>query len=369
MRYFKIWLAVIVLAIALAGNSGAAEKVNINTANSDELQTLVGIGPSLAGKIIAYREANGPFRQIEDIMKVSGIKEGVFAGIKDFITVGSEAAANPDEADGDQNETAAHESPAAEIYSGPAALKRVPLREDLAVSAGRPRAATIHAPVAFQANLVKAGAAGKVNYCWAFGDGAGARGERASHVYQFPGRYVVIVKAKQNGLEATGRTTVEVTEPALRLERDRFGRETVTVTNQSETEVNLGDWSVVLGEWRQILPTDTILIGRGRVTIPLIASEQVLELRYPDGSVYATALSPALEAQVRRWRAELAQAQAELAALTRPTSAFGSEAVALPPETIATATVYNLAAAQIPKVIELAKPPSAWMRLINFFKK
>jgi len=62
--------------------------VNINTATSEELQALPGIGPKTAEKIVQYRTANGPFQKIEDIMKVKGIAQGKFAKIKDKITVG-----------------------------------------------------------------------------------------------------------------------------------------------------------------------------------------------------------------------------------------------------------------------------------------
>lgn len=61
--------------------------VNINTADKVQLMTLSGIGETRAEAIISYREANGGFRQIEDVMKVSGIKEGAFEKIKDQITV------------------------------------------------------------------------------------------------------------------------------------------------------------------------------------------------------------------------------------------------------------------------------------------
>lgn len=61
--------------------------VNINTASVSELTTVSGIGESRAQAIIAYREANGGFQTIEDIKKVDGIKDGLFAKIKDKITV------------------------------------------------------------------------------------------------------------------------------------------------------------------------------------------------------------------------------------------------------------------------------------------
>ena len=62
-------------------------KVNLNTASREELMTLSGIGESRADAIIRYREMYGGFKAIEDVMNVSGIKEGAFEKIKDSITV------------------------------------------------------------------------------------------------------------------------------------------------------------------------------------------------------------------------------------------------------------------------------------------
>lgn len=64
-----------------------AEKVNINTASQTELETLSGIGPSTAIKIIEYREENGKFKKIEDIKNVPGIGDAKFNNIKEEITV------------------------------------------------------------------------------------------------------------------------------------------------------------------------------------------------------------------------------------------------------------------------------------------
>lgn len=63
-------------------------RININTADEAQLTTLTGIGATRAQAIIAYREENGSFAAIEDIMNVQGIKEGTFAKIKDEIVVG-----------------------------------------------------------------------------------------------------------------------------------------------------------------------------------------------------------------------------------------------------------------------------------------
>ena len=62
-------------------------KVDINRADSSQLTTISGIGPSKAEAIIAYRQENGPFKKTEDITKVSGIGDATYQKIKDKITV------------------------------------------------------------------------------------------------------------------------------------------------------------------------------------------------------------------------------------------------------------------------------------------
>ena len=64
-----------------------SKKVNINTASKEELMTLPGIGESKALAIIAYRQKNGPFTSIEDIKKIEGIKDGVYAKVREYIEI------------------------------------------------------------------------------------------------------------------------------------------------------------------------------------------------------------------------------------------------------------------------------------------
>ena len=69
--------------------TSTSEVININTASIAELDTLPGIGPTTAQKIIDYREQNGPFLNTEDIINVPGIGPGTYERIKDLITVDS----------------------------------------------------------------------------------------------------------------------------------------------------------------------------------------------------------------------------------------------------------------------------------------
>ena len=63
------------------------DKVNINTASLEELQKLPRVGPKVAQRIVDFRKQNGAFKKIEELMKVRGIGEKIFAQMKDMLTV------------------------------------------------------------------------------------------------------------------------------------------------------------------------------------------------------------------------------------------------------------------------------------------
>lgn len=71
-------------AVKAASESGL---VNLNTADAERLQSLPGIGESRAADILSYRERNGGFKSVEEIMQVPGIKESIYEKIRDKITV------------------------------------------------------------------------------------------------------------------------------------------------------------------------------------------------------------------------------------------------------------------------------------------
>lgn len=73
--------------IALGCSALAFAKVNINTANADELTTLKGIGESKAALIIAYREEHGEFKSLDDLTKVKGIGEATLVRIREDISL------------------------------------------------------------------------------------------------------------------------------------------------------------------------------------------------------------------------------------------------------------------------------------------
>lgn len=69
----------------------AADSVNINSADAQALASLKGVGPAKAAAIIAYRDANGPFSSVEDLIQVRGIGEKTVETNKEMLSVSDEA--------------------------------------------------------------------------------------------------------------------------------------------------------------------------------------------------------------------------------------------------------------------------------------
>lgn len=94
-RTFALALGLVALlagaspASAEEGTAAPAKKsvVNLNQASADELARLPRVGPSLAGKIVAHREKNGPFKRAEDLMEVKGVGEKMFALLRPYLSV------------------------------------------------------------------------------------------------------------------------------------------------------------------------------------------------------------------------------------------------------------------------------------------
>jgi competence protein ComEA len=77
-----------------ATREATAPAVNLNSATVAELEGLPGIGPATAARIVEYRQKNGPFKRVEDLMNVKGIGEKSFLKLKPLLTVAAPRATN-----------------------------------------------------------------------------------------------------------------------------------------------------------------------------------------------------------------------------------------------------------------------------------
>jgi len=80
-----------------AAKTAATSIININTASAGELDGLPGVGAKTAARIVEYRQKNGPFKKVEELMNVRGVGEKNFLKLKSQITVGPAKADHPDE--------------------------------------------------------------------------------------------------------------------------------------------------------------------------------------------------------------------------------------------------------------------------------
>jgi competence protein ComEA len=86
----RIFIAAFAALLITTGSAFAADKININTANAEELQMLDGVGPATASAIIEYREANDGFDTVGELASVKGIGNKKLQSLSDDVTVSTE---------------------------------------------------------------------------------------------------------------------------------------------------------------------------------------------------------------------------------------------------------------------------------------
>lgn len=270
-----------------------AALVNINTASSAELDTLPGIGASRAADIIAYRNANGPFTAIEDIMDVSGIGEGIFDDIKDLITVG----AAPEEEDVEEEEEEPPETEVVEEKSeeesggGTAARVRLFEEDPLGLRVAHAAQVSVGQPVQFVATPSGLGDSElrTLRYTFNFGDGMSSDERTPVHRYLHPGTYVVVVSAERARHEAAVRSEITVLPLALSLGVSADGA--LLLHNDTLFEADVSDVALRVGEETFVLPEGTYLLPRASLALyPEVTGFKSVSTAFayaPDGDLLA----------------------------------------------------------------------------------
>ena len=287
-------------AIAWPAQLCAAELVNINTAGLSELETLPGVGPSIAQSIIDNR----PYAAIEEVSRASGIGEpgsSSYEKIKDLITVGGVVTQTQTVATSSMQTQTQSQNQAAGV--GPPAIT-VLITTDSRPMAGGGSYFIATAYGTEDSPLPSA------RYLWNFGDGSVAEGSRVFHTFSYPGRYAVSVTAAYNYSAGIDRVAVEAVGAVVSLEAPGDG--SLLIRNKSSKEVSIGLWSLVDGGKSYVIPEGTIILAgegvRFAPTVTGLGGTRAAELLYPNG-VLASAAQVSANSPLRGERVAAVAAQ------------------------------------------------------------
>ncbi len=283
-------LALIIFFPAFAS---AAPLVNINTADAATLDGLPYISLSLGEAVVAYRTANGPFAVIEDIMKVNGIKSGIFSHIQSLITVGDAA---PDASIDTTASSTPPEATSATVTettppSGGGAPEYVPI-PTLRIITDKNRIVSSGADTAFTV-AVYDGRGNKRDdavVSWSFGDGMRKIGASVLHPYYDPGEYLAVVHATTPD-GGNVQNEIVVTVKDARIIISAVSSRGITLANNDSRTLDLSLWRLSEGGQEFKIPEDTHILAAHSILFP----SQVIELPatdsayllYPSGEVAA----------------------------------------------------------------------------------
>lgn len=267
----------------------ADHRVDINAASAEELDTLPGIGPAIAGRIIEYREGpDGPFETIEEISNVQGIGDPgskSYEGLKGHITVSGASATS-------QPSATSQSAPAASASSS--ALENAPPAKNISVSAGADRTVFVGADSTFEAFV--SGALGEplpsARVVWSFGNGDHREGRSVRYNFAYPGTYVVVVDAVSGMYSATDRLTVTATPAALSV--SAVTADYIALLNAGAVETDIGGWLLFSGGRQFQFPPHTVLLPGQEVFVSNKhtglsgADPATVALQYPNGLVAAS---------------------------------------------------------------------------------
>lgn len=231
----------------------ASALVNINTATIAELDTLPGVGPATAEKIVNAR----PFSSVTDIENIQGIGgpgSKTYDDIIGLITISGATTVVVEDEEEDDPDT----SKKASIEEKRVVLPVTGLR----ITA--PLIAYVNQPVNFSVAPEDGVRHRLVRYHWSFGDGRESEESAPPHRYQHAGKYVVIVESYHNKETKIARHEIEILAPAISLIRERGG---ISITNEGEEEIDLNGLSV-LSDDLFVFPKHTILLPGESVVVP-----------------------------------------------------------------------------------------------------
>ncbi|XKT74508.1 MAG: helix-hairpin-helix domain-containing protein [Patescibacteria group bacterium UBA2163] len=292
-------IVILLLFFVLTLPAHADHAVNINTADTETLATLTGIGDVKAQNIIDYREgANGPFETKEEVQQVSGIGPATYEDIKDHIVLSGGSSTTNTTQDSTQNDTQSNtESDSSENTTQPSSATHQPTPKpyepppSISVHAGADRTVFVGADSTFNAQVLgfENEPIENARVVWSFGDGSRAEGARVAHHFLYPGAYIVYVNAVSGHYSANDR--VHINAIPARISIPEVTHKYIALKNESGVEVDIGGWILFSAGTQFQFPQHTIIADGQTVFISNKhtglsgAQPETVALQYPNGVV------------------------------------------------------------------------------------